>query len=155
MEKEKQDSDEKSRQEEMCRILVNLFHKIKSNNEHLYRLRNEIERELEPWNRDHLETISLSELEDYFYEVGACVFGGAQAVDKLLENDWDEFIGSFKELGTKCDHTFKGSEKILRDIGYSDSEIEVIFEWFKEESAFCDCEVYWNIAMKPELLERT
>ena len=44
------------------------------------------------------------------------------AVDKFLNNDWDEFEEKLYELD-KCDHTQNGSKAILKQLRYSDSEI--------------------------------
>lgn len=157
MSKEREHGDEESRRKEMGRVLGNIFHSVNFNNEHFQSLKDEVEKELETWNRNYVETISPSDLEDCLFEVGACVFGGALAVEKLLETQWnsedsdhthwDEFVDRFEELDYECDHTFNHSKKILQDMGYSDSEIEVICEWFGEKGGYCDCEVHLNVIM--------
>jgi hypothetical protein len=46
----------------------------------------------------------------------------SKAVDKFLSNDWDEFEDRIDEL-EECNHTLDGSKAILKQLGYSDSEV--------------------------------
>ena len=46
--------------------------------------------------------------------------GKLVAVDKSLNNDWDEFEDKLDEL-EECDNTLGGSKAILKNMGYSDT----------------------------------
>lgn len=72
-------------------------------------------------------------------------------VDKFLSNNWDEFEDRIDEL-EECNHTLDGSKAILKQLGYSDSEISEICQWFELNGGYCDCEVVMNVVMRKELL---
>ncbi|MHC4153029.1 MAG: DUF2695 domain-containing protein [Planctomycetota bacterium] len=57
---------------------------------------------------------------------------------------WYEFEKRYEDV-EECDHTLNNSKKILKDMGYSDTEIEVMCAWFREKGGYCDCEVYLNV----------
>ncbi len=48
----------------------------------------------------------------------------------------------------ECSHTLDGSKAILKQLGYSDSEIGGICQWFELNGGYCDCEVVMNVVMR-------
>lgn len=69
----------------------------------------------------------------------------SKAVDKFLSNDWDEFEDKIYDL-EECSN-LDGSKAILKDMGYSDTDIGDICQWFELNGGYCDCEVVMNVVM--------
>jgi hypothetical protein len=43
-----------------------------------------------------------------------------------------------------CSHTFSISTPLLKSLGFSDSDIEDIFDVLRSLGGFCDCEILYN-----------
>jgi hypothetical protein len=70
----------------------------------------------------------------------------SKVVDKFISHDWDEFTDKFDDVQT-CNHTMDGTKAILKDMGYSEAEVDEICEWFEYNGGYCDCEVFLNVVM--------
>ena len=48
----------------------------------------------------------------------------------------------------ECSHALAGSKAILKEMGYSGTEIGEICQWFELNGGYCDCEVMMNVLMR-------
>lgn len=110
-------------------------------------LQNTVWFELAPGER--AEDIGIPD-EDSLAEIRADVLAVVQKSGfyQLL----DELFYSAKKSNTiLCGGDFKQSKEILRKRGFTESELDDVFNVLMNEGAFCDCEILYNVAPESRL----
>jgi hypothetical protein len=72
---------------------------------------------------------------------------------RKLNVDWQQFQWEVAELDEGCEGDLRGCHRILREMGLSVPEIEIVLHYLPLQGGYCDCEVLYNVDMtKPRPL---